>query len=236
MVDAYPLDIEVEKRCYMRKIRVMVVDDDKIFRSGLKSILDPEEDLLVVAEAGNARDAVMEAATNNPDIVLMDIRMPEVDGITACRLIRSDHPEVKVLMLTSFEDEEAVLSSILAGAKGYLVKGVSPSELIKAIRAVADDQGLLDPTVTGKVMERLGGLIAKEEERKSQILSDREREVLALVAEGLTNRQIGERLVISENTVRNHVGSILEKLGLTSRTQAAAEAIRSRLIDPKNIH
>lgn len=236
MVDAYPLDIEVEKRCYMRKIRVMVVDDDKIFRSGLKSILDPEEDLLVVAEAGNARDAVMEAATNNPDIVLMDIRMPEVDGITACRLIRSDHPEVKVLMLTSFEDEEAVLSSILAGAKGYLVKGVSPSELIKAIRAVADDQGLLDPTVTGKVMERLGGLIAKEEERKSQILSDREREVLALVAEGLTNRQIGERLVISENTVRNHVSSILEKLGLTSRTQAAAEAIRSRLIDPKNIH
>ena len=162
----------------------------------------------------------------------MDVRMEGMSGIEACRLIKNAHPEVNVLMLTSFGEEEAVLSAIIAGASGDLLKNVGRADLIKSIRAVAQGQNLLDPMVTGKVMARLAQLTAKEEGRAAEGLSGREREVLALVARGLTNREIAETLVISENTARNHVSHILDKLGLSRRSEAASFAAQLRKREP----
>ena len=215
----------------MASIRVMVVDDHELVRTGLKAILEPEEDLDVVGEAGSARQAIQMVPRLDPHVILMDVRMEEMSGIEACRLIKSEHPETNVLMLTSFAEEEAVMSSIMAGASGYLLKNVGRSELIRAIRAVAGGQNLLDPSVTGKVMDRLARLATREEERAVEGLSDREKGVLALVAQGLTNRQIAEKLVIAENTARNHVSRILEKLGLSRRSEAASFAAQHGLLD-----
>lgn len=214
----------------MPSIRVMVVDDHEVVRSGLKAIMEPEEDLRVVGEAATASEAVQRVSTLNPHVVLMDVRMGEVSGIEACRAIKSAHPEVNVLMLTSFGEEEAVMSAIMAGASGYLLKNVGRAELLKAVREVASGRNLLDPSVTGKVMARLARLAAKEQEQALAAVSDREKEVLMLVAQGLTNREIAERLVISENTARNHVSRILEKLGLARRSEAAAFAAEHGLL------
>ena len=164
----------------------------------------------------------------------MDVRMPGVDGIAACRLIKDEHPQVSILMFTSFGDEEAVMSAIMAGASGYLLKNMGRADLLKSIRAAATGQSLLDPAVTRAVMEKLARLTAKEEERAFAGVSDRERQVLALVARGFTNRQIAERLVISENTARNHVSRILEKLDLERRSEAAAFAALHGLLDEDN--
>jgi len=214
----------------MPPIRIMVVDDHEVVRTGLKTILEPEGDLEVVGEAGSASEAVQKVSRLEPHVILMDVRMEEMSGIEACRLIKSAHPQVSVLMLTSFGEEEAVMASIMAGASGYLLKNVGRADLIKAIRAVAGGQNLLDPSVTKDVMERLAQLAAKEEERTVQDLSGREKEVLVLVAQGLTNREIAAKLVISENTARNHVSRILEKLGLTRRSEAAAFAAQHGLL------
>ena len=217
----------------MPSIRVMVVDDHEVVRTGLKAILEPEEDLMVVGEAASSQDAVQNVARLMPTVILMDVRMEGMSGIEACRLIKSDHPEVKVLMLTSFGEEEAVTSSILAGASGYLLKNVGRADLIKSIRAVAQGQNLMDPSVTRVVMERLAQLAVKEEKRAAEGLSDRETEVLVLVAGGLTNKEIAEKLVISENTARNHVSRILEKLGLSRRSEAATFAAQHGLLEDK---
>ena len=163
----------------MPSMRVMVVGDHEVVRTGLKSILEPEGDLEVVGEAASATEAVQKVARLGPHVVLMDVRMEEVSGIEACRLIKSAHPEVNVLMLTSFSEEEAVTSAIMAGASGYLLKNVGRADLLKSIRAVAGGDNLLDPAVTGKVMERLARLASKEEERATEGISDREKEVLA---------------------------------------------------------
>ena len=218
----------------MPGIRVMVVDDHEVVRSGLKAILEPEGDLDVVGEAGTAMESVQRVASVAPDVILMDVRMEGMSGIEACRLIKNAHPEVSVLMLTSFGEEEAVMSAIVAGASGYLLKNVGRADLIKSIRAVAKGQNLLDPLVTGKVMARLAQLTAKEEGRAAEELSGREREVLALVARGLTNRVIAETLVISENTARNHVSRILDKLGLSRRSEAASFAAQHGMLRKEN--
>ena len=215
----------------MSRIGVIVVDDHEVVRTGLKAILEHEEDLEVVGEAASAAQAIQTVISLEPDVVLMDVRMEAMSGIEACRLIKSAHPRVNVLMLTSFSEEEAVMSSIMAGASGYLLKNVGRADLIKSIRAVAGGQNLLDPSVTGKVMERLARLTVKEEQRVAGELSDREREVLVLVAQGLTNREIAGRLVISENTARNHVSCILEKLGLSRRSEAASFAAQQGLLN-----
>ena len=215
----------------MAKIRLMVVDDHEIVRSGLKVILEPETDLEVVGEASSAEEAVQRVPQLEPDVILMDVRMEEMSGIEACRLIKSSYPRTNVLMLTSFGEEEAVMSSIMAGASGYLLKNTGRSDLIKAIRAAAEGQNLLDPSVTKKVMERLAQLASKDQEREMEIISGREKEVLVLVARGLTNKGIADQLIISENTARNHVSRILEKLGLTRRSEAAAFAAQHGLLE-----
>ena len=216
----------------MPSIRLMVVvDDHEVVRSGLKAILEPEADLKVVGEASSATEAVQRVSGLDPHVVLMDVRMEGMSGIEACRLIKSAHPQVNVLMLTSFSEDEAVTSAIMAGASGYLLKNVGRADLLSAIRAVASGQSLLDPSVTRKVMERLVKLTAKEEQRATEDLSSREAEVLALVAKGLANKEIAESLVISENTARNHVSRILEKLGLSRRSEAAVFAAQHGLLE-----
>ena len=215
----------------MANIRIMIVDDHEVVRSGLKSILEPEDDLEVVGEASSGSEAVEKVAQLEPSLVLMDIRMEEMSGIEACRLIKSSHPQVNVLMLTSFGEEEAVMASIMAGASAYLLKNVGRTELIRAIRGVAGGQNLLDPAVTKRVMERLAQLTVKEEEREVAGLSGREKEVLALVARGSTNKEIAGKLVISEHTARNHLSRILDKLGLTRRSEAAVFAAEHGLLD-----
>ena len=215
----------------MPKIRVMVVDDHEVVRTGLKAILEPEGDPEVVGEAASARDAIQKVAHLDSQVILMDVRMEEMSGIEACRLIKSARADVNVLMLTSFSEEDGVTSAIMAGASGYLLKNVGRADLIRSIRAVAGGDSLLDPAVTKKVFERLARLSAKEEERAAEELSDREKEVLALVAQGLTNKQIADQLVISENTARNHVSRILEKLGLSRRSEAAVFAAQHGLLD-----
>ncbi len=214
----------------MPQIRVLVVDDHEVVRTGLKAILEPEEDMEVVGQAASATEAIERVPRLAPDVVLMDVRMEGMSGIEACRLIKSAHPQTNVLMLTSFGEEEAVMSSIMAGASGYLLKNTGRAGLLAAIRAAAAGQKLLDPSVTGKVMERLAGLAAREEERATEVISGREKEVLGLVAQGLTNKEIADKLVISENTARNHVSNILGKLELSHRAQAAAYAARHGML------
>ena len=219
----------------MPQIHVLVVDDHEVVRTGLKAILEPEEDMDVVGQAASATEAIERVPRLAPDVVLMDVRMEGMSGIEACRLIKSTHPWTNVLMLTSFGEEEAVMSSIMAGASGYLLKNTCRAGLLAAIRAAAAGQKLLDPSVTGKVMERLAGLAAREEERATEVISGREKEVLGLVAQGLTNKEIADKLVISENTARNHVSNILGKLGLSHRAQAAAFAARHGLLDEEKL-
>ncbi|MBI4201818.1 MAG: response regulator transcription factor [Chloroflexi bacterium] len=214
----------------MTRTRLMVVDDHEVVRSGLRTILGAEDDLEVVAEAGTLEEAIQKAGVFAPEVVLMDVRLGDGSGIEACRAIKNDRPQTHVLMLTSFGDEEAVMSSIMAGASGYLLKNVGRSDLLKAIRAVAQGQNLLDPAVTKRVLERLARLTANAQDQSLQAISDREKEVLVLVAQGLTNKEIAAQLVISDNTARNHVSRLLDKLGLTRRSEAAAFAAEHGLL------
>jgi two-component system response regulator DevR len=218
----------------VKRIKLMIVDDHEVVRLGLKAALELEEDLNVVGDFGDARVALREAEIQGPDVVLMDVRMPGMDGIEACRLLRDSQPDTRVIMLTSYSDEQAVFSSIMAGASGYLLKNTGRTELLSAVRAVASGESLLDPAVTRRVLERLKDLTVKEEAREVAMLSDREKEVLSLVAQGLTNKEIAAALVISENTARNHVSRILDKLGLTRRSEAAIFAAQHGLLRPQD--
>jgi len=216
----------------MSKVRVLVVDDHEVVRAGLRTVLDAE-DLEVVGEAADADEALTRARALQPDVVLMDVRLgadEDAGGIEACRAIRSEVPEARVLMFSSYREREAVVASILAGAAGYVTKNVGRATLLEAVRAVARGESLLDPAVTGPLLDRLKELAAAEQSPEDP-LSPREREVLGLIARGLTNRQIAEALVISEHTARNHVSSILDKLGLSRRAEAAVYAVRLGLLD-----
>jgi DNA-binding NarL/FixJ family response regulator len=207
-------------------IRVMLVDDHEILRTGIRAVFELEDDIEVVGEAGDATSAVETARRTRPDVVLMDIRMGASDGITACREVKAELPETKVLMLTSFGTEEAVLSSLMAGASGFLLKNTGRDALLQAVRTLAGGGSLLDPAVTGAMVQKLVALATSNGPDELAELTDREREVLVLVARGKTNREIANDLVISEATARNHISHIFEKLGLSRRSEAAALAVR----------
>ena len=203
-------------------LSVLIVDDHEVVRVGLATLLGRRDDLRVVGVAANGTEGVALASTTRPDVVVMDVRMPGESGIEACREIRSQLPATRVLMLTSYADEDAVLASILAGASGYLLKDTTGQDLAEAILRVAGGASLLDPAVTGLVLSRL-----KADRGLSEgALTDRERQILELIAQGRTNREIGQVLYLAEGTVRNLVSGILAKLGVGSRAEAAARFAR----------
>ena len=205
-------------------IRVMIVDDHEVVRVGLRSLLEMEPDIRVVAEASDGDQATAEARVAGPSVVLMDVRMGRTGGIEACRELKEALPDVSVLMLTSYGTSDEVLAALMAGASGFLLKNTGREELLRAVRTVAAGESLLDPAVTAGVTDRLVELAGQVDDPRIATLSEREREVLRLVARGQTNKEIAESLVISAATARNHVSHILEKLGMRSRTEAAALA------------
>ena len=207
------------------KTRLMIVDDHEVVRMGLRAALEVEDDFEVVAEAGTGREAIDKALAHRPDIILMDVRMDGMDGVEACREIRSELPSTRVLMLTSFAEEETVVAALLAGAAGYVLKNVARARLLEALRSVARGESLLDSKIKRAVVERLTSGDPKPSP-DHDLLTDREREVLALIAEGATNKEIAAKLVVSENTARNHVSHILAKLGFSRRSEAAAYAVK----------
>lgn len=210
-----------------KSIRVLLADDHDLVRQGLKTALRAHPEFNVVGEARDGEEAVREAKKLEPDLVVMDIRMPKLSGIEACRDIRSGVPGANVLILTSYGDERAVMAAILAGASGFILKEVNTSDLISAMRTVAAGGKTLDTTSASAVIDQIRrGTILSPEDRLAQALTEREQTILDLVADGLTNREIGEQIFLSERTVKHHVSDILGKLGLTRRVEAAAFAIR----------
>jgi two-component system, NarL family, response regulator DevR len=207
-------------------LRVMLVDDHEVVRNGIRAMLQTEDDIHVTTEAGTVREAIDEADRTRPDVVVMDVRLADGSGIEATREIRAKHPDTKVLMLTSFADDEALFASIMAGASGYVLKQVRSGDLVRAIRAVGAGESLLDPSVTNAVLDRLRkGKHLLKDERLAR-LSPQEERILALVADGRTNKEIGEELHLAEKTVKNYVSSILSKLEVARRAEAAAYLAR----------
>jgi len=220
----------------MSAAKVLIVDDHEVVRAGLRAVLDGAEGLDIAGEASTAAGALQEALALRPDVVLLDVRLGDRDdgsGVTACREIRSALPETRVLMFSSYGESTTVLSALLAGASGYLMKNVGRAKLIDALRSVASGESLLDPAVTRPVLDALVAVSGGQKQPESP-LSSREKEVLKLIAEGCTNKEIAQALVISEHTARNHVVHILDKLGLSRRSEAAAYAARSGLLDTDN--
>lgn len=211
-------------------LRVMLVDDHEIVRDGIKAMLQATEDVIVTAEAGSVREAIDEADRSRPDVIVMDVRLTDGSGIEATREIRAKLPKTRVLMLTSFADDEALFSSIMAGASGYVLKQVKSGELLRAIRAIGAGESLLDPAVTNAVLDRLrkGKHLLRDE--KLARLSPQEERILTLVADGKTNREIGDELRLAEKTVKNYVSSILSKLEVARRAEAAAYLARHTTI------
>jgi len=205
-----------------RVIRLLVVDDHEVVRQGLVALLVRRQNLQVVAEAGTVAEAIEAARRFQPDLVVMDIRLPDGSGIEACREIRAERPETRVVMLTSYPDEDAVLSAIVAGASGYLLKQVRARDLVDALERVARGESLLDPAVTGRVLERVRRIATGDQPDELSQLTPQERKILALVAEGKTNKEIAAEVFLSDKTVKNYVSSILGKLNLERRAQAAA--------------
>ena len=215
-------------------IRVLIADDQALFRRGLWVVLGTENGIKVVAEAENGEEAVAMAQELAPDVVLMDVRMPRINGIEAARQISMDVPTTKILMLTVSDEEDDLYEAIKAGANGYLLKEISVEEVAEAIRAVAQGQSLISPSMASKLLNEFNTLAKKAEERQqypAPALTGRELEVLKLVAKGMSNREIADGLFISENTVKNHVRNILEKLHLHSRMEAVVYAVREKLLD-----
>ncbi|MFE6409889.1 response regulator [Streptomyces sp. NPDC057837] len=209
-------------------IRVFLLDDHEVVRRGVHDLLNDEPDITVVGEAANAEQALVRVPALRPDVAVLDVRLPDGDGVSVCRELRSQMPELSCLMLTSFDDEEALLDSIMAGASGYVLKQIQGSDLVSAVRTVAAGQSLLDPSATARLMARLRQPEPEPEPDALPGLTDREREILALIGEGLTNRQIGQRLYLAEKTVKNHISRLLAKLGVERRIQAAVIATQAR--------
>ncbi|WP_369029698.1 MULTISPECIES: response regulator [Streptomyces] len=213
-------------------IRVFLLDDHEVVRRGVHDLLNDEPDITVVGEAANVEQALARVPALRPDVAVLDVRLPDGDGISVCRDLRSRMPELACLMLTSFDDEEALLDSIMAGASGYVLKQIQGSDLVSAVRTVATGQSLLDPSATTRLLARLRNDQQKEEEPDALPgLTGREQEILVLIGEGLTNRQIGQRLFLAEKTVKNHISRLLAKLGVERRIQAAviATQVQERL-------
>jgi two-component system, NarL family, response regulator DevR len=205
-------------------IRVFLLDDHEIVRRGVRELLEVEDDIEIVGEAGTAEDAISRIPVAAPDVAIIDMRLPDGNGVEVCREVRSNNPAVQCVVLTSFADDEALFDSIMAGAAGYLLKQIKGNDLVDAIRRVASGQSLLDPSVTARVLERLRK--GPEQDERLARLTDQERKILDLIAEGLTNRQIGERMFLAEKTVKNYVSNLLAKLGMERRTEAAVFAAR----------
>jgi DNA-binding NarL/FixJ family response regulator len=213
-------------------IRVFLLDDHEVVRMGLRELLQSEGDIEVVGDVGTARAALARIPALKPDVAILDARLPDGSGIEVCREVRSSLPGLRAIILTSYDDDEALFAAIMAGAAGYVLKQVSGTDLLQAVRHVAGGGSLLDPSVTERVMERLRvGAPSEPEELRS--LTPQERRILELVAEGMTNRQIGEQLFLAEKTVKNYMSTVLAKLGLESRTQAAVLATRLMSEDDK---
>jgi DNA-binding NarL/FixJ family response regulator len=207
-------------------IRVFLMDDHEVVRRGVHDLLEAEPDIEVVGEASSAEQALARGPALRPDVAVLDVRLPDGNGITVCRDLRSAMPALACLMLTSFDDDDALLDAIMAGAAGYVLKQIRGTDLVSAVRTVASGQSLLDPATTARLMNSLRGerTAAAPEQAALAALSPREREILGLVGEGLTNRQIGNRLYLSEKTVKNNVSRLLAKLGVERRVQAAVIA------------
>ena len=212
-----------------RPLRLLVVDDHEVVREGLVALISRHDEFQVVAEAGTAAEALSAARRFQPDLVVMDVRLPDGSGIEACREIRAEFPAIRVVMLTSYPDEEAVLSAILAGASGYLLKQVRGRDLVSALEAVGRGDSLLDPAVTERVLERVRRVANGDHRDELSELTAQERKILLLVAEGKTNKEIASEVFLSDKTVKNYVSSILSKLSLQRRAQAAAFVAKHHL-------
>jgi two-component system, NarL family, response regulator DevR len=211
-----------------RALRLLVVDDHEVVRQGLVALLDRRPGFQVVAQAGSVQEAIAQARLHRPDIVVMDVRLPDGSGVEACREIRAELPETRVIMLTSFPDDEAVLSAIVAGASGYLLKQIRARDLVAALEAVGRGESLLDPAVTERVLERVRRIAKGESSDELSGLTPQEQKILMLVAEGKTNKEIATDVFLSDKTVKNYVSSILSKLNLERRAQAAAFVAKQR--------
>jgi len=210
----------------MTQTTVFLVDDHEVVRRGVKDLIELDPDIVVVGEAGSVDEALVRLPPLRPDVAVLDVRLPDGDGVTLCRELRSQLPELAVLMLTSFQDDEALLGAIMAGASGYVLKQIRGADLVGAIRTVASGASLLDPAATARLMDKLRRDAAAGDPLAG--LSEQERKVLDLIGEGMTNRQIGEALFLAEKTVKNYVSSLLSKLGLQRRTQAALKIAELR--------
>ena len=208
----------------MTSIRVFLLDDHEIVRRGLADLIGLQSDMEIVGEAGTAEEALRRIPAAQPDVAVLDVRLPDGSGVEVCREVRSSLPSVSCLMLTSYADDEALFNAIMAGASGYVLKEIRGNDLIEAIRQVASGNSLLDPSMTQKVLERLRNG-SKEDTELSQ-LSEQERTILTLIGQGMTNRQIGEQMHLAEKTIKNYVSGLLAKLGMERRTQAAAYVAR----------
>ena len=209
-------------------LKVMLVDDHEVVRQGLKALLEVESDISVIAEASSGREAVDMAKIYSPNVVVMDVRMPDGSGVEACRDIRDADSDIQVIMLTSYSDDEALFNSIMAGAAGFVLKQIRGRDLVEAIRTVGGGRSLLDPGVTKRVLERLRKAKFEDKDPKLARLSPQEERILDMIGEGLTNRQIAERIHLSDKTVKNYVSNILSKLEVARRAEAASYVARVR--------
>jgi DNA-binding NarL/FixJ family response regulator len=214
-------------------IRILIVDDHEVVRIGIRTLLASAAGIKIIGEGSTASEALEQTAKLRPDVVLLDVRLPDGSGVEACRKIKADHPETRVVMLTSFSDEEAIVGAVMAGASGYLLKQADGERLTQSIRDATEGESSLDPRAAGTLITQFRELSAKQGENELASLTERERKMLALIAEGYTNRAIGEVLHLSEKTVRNHVSQLLRKLGFQRRSQAAAWAGQRRIELPK---
>jgi len=205
-------------------IKVFLLDDHEVVRRGVKDLLEAEDDIEVIGEAGTAESALARIPALMPDVAILDVRLPDGDGVTVCREVRSRMPEVACLMLTSFGDDEALFDAIMAGAAGYVLKQIRGTDLIGAVRTVATGQSMLDPRAASQLMTRLRDQAVRKDPLAG--LTDQEKKILELIGQGLTNRQIGEQVFLAEKTVKNYVSALFSKLGMERRTQAAAYAAR----------
>jgi len=205
-------------------IRVFLLDDHEIVRRGVRELLEGTGTMTVVGEAGTAEEAYGRIPATSPDVAVLDVRLPDGNGVEVCREIRSKHPEIHCLMLTSYSDDEALFDAIMAGASGYALKQIKTTDLVNTVTRIANGESLLDPALTAKVLERLRG--NHEEDERLRNLTGQERRILALLADGLTNRQIADEMFLAEKTVKNYVSNLLAKMGMSRRTEAAVYAAR----------
>ena len=205
-------------------VRVVLLDDHEVVRAGLRELIEADGDLEVVGEMGTAAEAVKRIPALRPDVAVLDVRLPDGDGVEVCREVRSQHPETACLMLTSYQDDEALFDAVMAGAAGFLLKELRGSDIVGAIRTVAGGGSLLDPKATQRVLDRIRH--GDDDDQKLAVLTERERSIFDLIGEGMTNRQIADQVHLAEKTVKNYVSNILMKMGMERRTQAAAYAAR----------